>query len=149
MNVPLQWLEDHLGPIEILAFTVPPEADSAPWAHLLSAVEAQVVRLLDLEFIHRSEEDSAEILSAEELPQAAGSLAEFAGASSGLLTDEDILDLVDQVEVGETVAVVVAEHIGLLGLLYQAEQSGSRLVSQAPVLPADLVAALDEVETED
>lgn len=139
-----QWYEDHLGPVEIIAFELPPDVSSEPWDQILAAVDNHLIRILDLEFLHRTAEDEAEVLDADSLPEAIGlELRPFEGSSSGLLEDEDIVDLLEEVEIGATIAVLLVEHLSLLPVIHAFEQHGSRLVVAGPVNPDDLAHAID------
>ena len=138
--------EEHLGPVEIIAFELPPDSSSEPWNDLLSAVEGGLVRILDLEFLHRTAGDEAEVLDADSLPEAIGlELRPFEGSSSGLLEDEDIIELLEEVEVGATIAVLLVEHLSMLRVIRSFEAHGSRLVVAGPLNPDELAQAIDGV----
>jgi hypothetical protein len=136
--------QEHLGPVEIIAFELPPDSSSEPWNELLTAVEAGLVRILDLEFLHRTATDEAEVLDADSLPAAIGlELRPFEGSSSGLLDDDDIVELLEEVEVGATIAVLLVEHLSLLRVIRSFEAHGSRLVVAGPLNPDELAQAID------
>lgn len=130
---------EHLGPVEIIAFELPAAPPAEPWDRLAAAVDAGLIRILDLEFLHRTAADEADVLDADSLPEALGlELRSFEGSSSGLLADEDIVDLLEEVEVGATIAVLLVEHLSLLPVIRSFESHGSRLVVAGPVNPDDL-----------
>jgi len=136
--------QEHLGPVEIIAFELPPDSSSEPWNELLTAVEAGLVRILDLEFLHRTATDEAEVLDADSLPAAIGlELRPFEGSSSGLLDEEDIVELLEEVEVGATIAVLLVEHLSMLRVIRSFEAHGSRLVVAGPLSPDELAQAID------
>ncbi|MBK9697422.1 MAG: hypothetical protein IPO80_08550 [Propionibacteriaceae bacterium] len=142
-----QWLADHLGPVEIIAIDVPAVASAAPWDSLLAAVDAHTVRVLDLEFIHRTAEDEAEVLDAADLPEAIGfELPAFEGACSGLLDDDDIVELLAEIEVGTTIAVLLIEHTALLPTIQSFEAHGSRVIADGSLGLEDLEKALAATE---
>ena len=129
----------HLGPVEIVAFELSPTAGMAPWDLLQTAVDRGLVRILDLEFLHRAGEDEADVLDADSLPPALGiDLSAFRGSSSGLLDPEDVVHLLAEVEVGTTIVVLLVEHLSLLPVIRSFEGGGSRLVVAGPVNPDDL-----------
>lgn len=136
--------QEHLGPVEIIAFELPPDVSSEPWSLLLGAIDSGAVRLLDLEFLHRTGPDEAEVLDADSLPEAIGlELRPFEGSSSGLFQEADIVDLLEEVPIGSTIAVVLVEHLSLLPVIRSFEAHGSRLVIAGPVNPDDLARAID------
>lgn len=145
-----QWLEEHLGPVEIIAFELPTDSSSEPWDDLLAAVDNHLIRILDLEFLHRTAEDEAEVLDADSLPEAIGlELPAFAGSSSGLLDEQDIIDLLEEVTVGATLAVLLVEHLSLLPVVQSFENHGARLVIAGPVSGDDLAQALEDTDEEE
>ena len=146
MTAPQTWLADHLGPVEILAIALPATAAPAPWQSLLAAVDAHLVRVLDLEFIHRTGDDEAEVVAADDLPDLGLELPELAGSSSGLLTDADILELLPELAQDEIAAVLVVEHLGLLDTVHAFEAAGARVLAEGTVGFDDLAQALDDTE---
>lgn len=145
-----QWFEEHLGPVEIIAFELPTDSSSEPWDDLLTAVDNHLIRILDLEFLHRTAEDEAEVLDADSLPEAIGlDLPAFAGSSSGLLDEQDIVDLLEEVTVGATLAILLVEHLSLLSVVRSFESHGARLVIAGPVSGDDLAQALADTDEEE
>lgn len=129
----------HPGPVEIVAFELSEAAGMTPWRTLRSAVDRGLVRILDLEFLHRTGEDEADVLDADSLPVALGlDLQAFEGSSSGLLDPEDIVHLLEDVGVGTTIAVLLVEHLSMLPVISAFQTHGSRLVLAGPVNPDDL-----------
>ncbi|MCA0252465.1 MAG: hypothetical protein LCH76_09305 [Actinobacteria bacterium] len=142
-----QWYEEHLGPVEIIAFELPTDSSSEPWDELLTAVDNHQIRILDLEFLHRTAEDEAEVLDADSLTEATGlELPAFAGSSSGLLDEQDIVDLLEDVSVGSTLSVLLVEHLSLLPVIHSFESHGAQLVLAGPVSGEDLASALEDDE---
>lgn len=143
------WYADHLGPVEIIALTLPDNDDATGWTALLAAVGAHTVRVLDLEFVRRNAGDEAEFLAIEDLANPPAILSEFDGAESGLIADEDAATLLSELADGEITAVLVVEHLGLLPALHSFETSGSRLLLDGTLDLDDLDEALADNETDD
>lgn len=143
------WFADHLGPVEIIALTLPERSDATGWTALLAAIEAHTVRLLDLEFVRRNAADEAEFLSIEDLSNPPAILAEFDGAESGLIADEDAAALLAELADGEIAVLLVVEHLGLLPALRSFEASGARLLLDGTVDLDDLDEALADNESDD
>jgi len=146
MSAAQDWITDHIGPVEVVVFTLPATGSSSAWNSLLAAVDAHSVRLLDLEFVRRISADEVEILSAEDLPDLVP-VTELSGATSELVGEEDALELLGELADGEVAAVVLVEHIALLPVLHDFEDSGSRLLLTGSVELAALEEALDEPVT--
>lgn len=142
MHATETWAQDHLGPLEVLAFTLPAD-DDAPWAALLAAVDAHAVRILDLELLLRHAENEIEFVTVEDLDHVPAVLATFEGAYSGLLDDDDALAVLPHLADGEVAVVLLVEHVGLLGTLERFEAAGSRLLLEGIVVLEDLEEALD------
>ena len=149
MNSSQDWFADHLGPVELITFTLPTTTDASPWESLLQAVDRGMIHILDLEFVRRNADDEVEFLDAEELPGAPAPLAAFAGADSGLVDDEDAVALLNELADGEVAVVLVVEHVGLLPALLAFESAGSRLLLDGGLGLDDLATALDSTETDD
>ncbi|MGC3953094.1 MAG: hypothetical protein QM804_02375 [Propionicimonas sp.] len=150
MSEPQQEPDEHLGPVEIVAFELPAEASAKPWHELLAAVDRHLIRILDLEFLRRTGEDEAEVLDVDTLLTETGlELPALAGSSSGLLDGPDIVELLTEVEVGTTVAVLLVEHLSLLPVIRSFETDGARLMIAGPVSGDDLAQALDELGDEE
>ncbi|MEA4942832.1 MAG: DUF6325 family protein [Propionicimonas sp.] len=136
---------EHLGPVEIIALELPTAMSPEPWHHLHAAVDAGLLRLLDLEFLHRVGEDEAEVLDAADLPEALGvTLPGFDGCATGLLSDTDIIGLLAEVEVGAVIAVVFVEHLSMLPVIAAFETYGSRALVEGPVDADDLARRIDD-----
>lgn len=145
MTEPLDpvWLDEHLGPVEILVLALPGATPNG-WRSLLAAVDAHAVRVLDLEFVRRTAADAGELLAPEDLPEL--SLPDLAGASSGLLSEEDVADLLGELAVGETAAVLLVEHLGLLSALQAFSTEGAELRLTGAVGLHELDAAADAAD---
>ncbi len=73
-------------------------------------------------------------------------IAAFEGASSGLLDDDDIVDLLAEIDVGTTIAVLLVEHTALLPTIRSFAATGSRLVVDGQIGLEDLETALAATE---
>ena len=79
-----------MGPIDYLIVEWPgrqPNGEAAP--HLIDLVDRGLIRILDLTFIAKAEDGSVARLEIADLGDEVAAFAEFEGASSGLLSDED------------------------------------------------------------
>lgn len=149
MTATQDWLAEHLGPVEIITFTLPPDADPAPWTTLLAAVDAGAIGVLDLEILRRNAADEIEFLDIGEVPDAPASLTDFDGAGSGLLDDEDAAIILGELGDGDIAVAMVVEHLGLFATMQAFEAAGSRIIVDGTLALADLDEALDEAEASD
>lgn len=141
-----QWLDAHLGPLEIvaLALALGPAPAPGAWQVLLQAVDDHRVRLIDLEFVRRTA-GRVEVLTADDLPDVVP--PEFAGAGSDLLRDGADLDAITaDLQPDEMVAVLLVEHLGLHDVVHAFESAGARVTAGAVLDPADLEDALGAEE---
>lgn len=139
---------DELGPIDHLVV----EFDSGSvggegFAALLDLAERGVIFLLDLEFVARGADGSAQIVDVESLPDPDGVLAPFAGSASGLLDPADLAAIGEQLAPGTVAAVAVFEHLDVATLTTGMARGGGRVISHNRVSTKALLAALDRVET--
>lgn len=137
------WLAAHLGPVEVVFLALPGDAADEAWRALLTAVDSHQLRILDLEFVRRTE-TGADVLGADDLPAVA--LPELAGSSSHLLTAADLDLIVPNLEPGELAAVLLVEHLSMLEVLSAFEAVGSRLLLDGVLDHDQLDEALAEAD---
>lgn len=137
------WLDAHLGPLEVVAIVLPESPAEKAWSTLLAAVDAHLLRVLDLELIQVGE-SSVEVLQGEAL---AGLLPpELVGAGSGLLSPADVQVFADELDAGTVAAVLVVEHLTLLNVLSDFEAAGSEIILGGVLNEDELNEVLDETE---
>ncbi len=137
---------DELGPVDILVVAFP---DGRPHPEgfdlLLGLADKGTIQILDVEFVV-TDADGARTVPATDL-EAEGFDAElWAGASSGLLDDEDLAAVGADLEAGELAAVVLVEERWLLGVVDAWRSGGARLLADGGVPVHDLIEALDAAE---
>lgn len=137
------WLAAHLGPVEVVFLALPADAADEAWRALLAAVDSHQLRILDLEFVRRTDA-GADVLGAEDLPAVA--LPELTGSNSHLLTSADLDLVVPQLEPGDLAAVLLVEHLSMLEVLSAFEAVGSRLLLDGVLDHQQLDDALTEAD---
>jgi hypothetical protein len=105
--------EEELGPIDIVVIGFPVGApmtgDAVPM--LLDLVDRQIIRVLDALFVVKDEDGTFSGFEATGLEaKGVGNLAEFEGASSGLLGDDDAAAAADAMEPGTAAVIIVYEN---------------------------------------
>ena len=124
MTASPEWLDAHLGPVEAIAIALPDHPATAAWDALLSAVDAHQLRVLDVEFVRRTD------TGIERIPASSvGAPADFDGASSELL-DVALVTLGEAREAaGESASVLSpALPAGQIRLLQALAETGTPLV---------------------
>lgn len=137
------WLDAHLGPLEVVAIVLPEAPADNAWQTLIAAVDAHLLRVLDLELV-RVGASGVDLLDADAL---AGLIpTELVGASSGLLGPDDLQVFADTLDAGTVAAVLVVEHLTLLNVLSDFEAAGAEVILGGVLSEDDLDETLEETE---
>jgi Family of unknown function (DUF6325) len=137
----------EMGPIDYVIVEWPgrqPNGEAAP--HLLDLVDRGLIRILDLTFIAKDEDGSVTRLEIADLGDEVAAFAEFEGASSGLLSDEDTDEAAGALEPGTSAALLVYENTWAAPFASALRSSGAQLVASGRIPIQDVVAALDAAE---
>jgi len=136
-------LED-MGPIDYVVIEWPgrqPDGEAAPL--LVDLVDRGVIRVLDIAFIAKDEDGS---VSSAEMSDFGDAFADFEGASSGLLGDDDLQEAGTALEPGTSAAVLVWENRWAAPLAVALRRSGAQLVASGRIPVQAILASLDAVE---
>jgi hypothetical protein len=139
---------DEMGPIDYAVVEWPgrqPSGEAVP--HLIELVDRGLIRVLDLAFIHKDEDGAVAALEIAELGEQVEEFALFAGASSGLLSDDDIGEAAGALEPGTSAAVLVYENRWAAPFAAAVRRSGGQLVAGGRIPIDAVVEALDAAET--
>lgn len=134
---------DRLGPVDYLVVALPDTPTRAGFSALLDVVDAGQIRILDLEVLVRAEDGALVVDTAEWGTRAGIDLAAFAGATSGLLDDEDREILAEQLTAGQSALVVVYEVLVLDPVVAAFTAAGATVLDEGPVGDDALLDALD------
>jgi hypothetical protein len=138
----------EMGPIDYLLVEWPgrqPNGEVAP--HLVDLVDRGLIRIIDLAFITKEKDGSVSGLELADLGGEVAELAIFEGASSGLLSDEDIGEAAGALEPGTSAALLVFENTWAAPFAAAVRRSGGQLVASGRIPVQDLLAVLDAAET--
>ena len=139
---------EEMGPIDYVVLEWPgrqPKGDVVPL--LLDLVDRGIIRILDLMFIRKDEDGSVAGLEISNLDsEGAGELVVFAGAESGMLTDEDREEAGKVLEPGSAAAVIVFENRWAAPFARAVRQAGGQLVAFERIPVQAVLAALDATE---
>jgi hypothetical protein len=138
---------DVMGPVDwvMIEWTgrQPDGATIAP--EIISLVDRGIVRLVDIAFIAKGDDGDVTALDLDTIG-ADSPLGQFAGASSGLLSHDDVVEAATALQPGSSAAVIVWENRWVLPLANKLRASGGELVARGRIEFDDLMAALDAVE---
>ena len=113
---------------------------------LLELVDRGVIRILDLAFLVKAEDGSVAAIDVAELAQEGGGLADFEGASSGLLGQDDLEEAAVALEPGTVAAVLVWENRWAAPVAVALRRSGGQLVATGRIPVQAILASLDASE---
>jgi Family of unknown function (DUF6325) len=138
---------NEMGPIDYILVEWPgrqPNGEVAP--HLVDLVDRGLIRILDLAFIAKGEDGSVAGLEVADLGNEVGELTVFEGASSGLLSDEDVDEAAGALEPGTSAALLVFENTWAAPFAGAVRRSGGQLVASGRIPVQAILAALDAAE---
>ena len=138
----------ELGPIDYIvlewAGDQPVTGEVMPL--LLDLVDRGVIRILDLAFLVKAEDGSVAAIDLAEVAAQDSGLAEFEGASSGLLGQEDLEEAAAALEPGTVAGVLVWENRWAAPVAVALRRSGGQLVASGRIPIQAIVAALDATD---
>jgi hypothetical protein len=140
---------DEMGPVDYVvlewADDQPPSGEVQPL--LLDLVDRGIIRILDIAFLAKDWDGSVSgIEVGGGLQQLAAAFAEFEGASSGLLGDDDLQEAAAALEPGTSAAVIVWENRWAAPVAVALRRSGGQLVASGRIPVQAILASLDAVE---
>lgn len=139
---------DEIGPIDYLVVEFPgSKFTGEAFPLLIDLVDRGLVRIIDLLFVKKELDGSMVGMAIADF-DADGELdlAVFEGASSGLLSQDDIDEAGNALEPGNSAAILVWENTWAAPFAAALRRSGAQLVATGRIPAQDLLAALDEVE---
>jgi len=136
-----------MGPVDYVVVEWPgrqPSGEALPY--LIDLVDRGLIRVLDLAFVHKDEGGAVAGLEIAELGAQVEEISVFAGASSGLLSDDDLGEAANALEPGTSAAVLVYENSWAAPFAAAVRSSGGQLVASGRIPLEDIEAALDAAE---
>jgi uncharacterized membrane protein len=137
----------EMGPIDYVLIEWPgrqPNGEAAP--HLVDLVDRGLIRILDLAFVAKDEDGAVAGIELADLGGGAAEFEVFAGASSGLLSDDDLGEAAAALEPGTSAALLVFENAWAAPFVAAVRRSGGQLVASGRIPVEDVLAALDAAE---
>ena len=128
---------NEMGPIDYLIVEWPgrqPNGEAAP--HLIDLVDRGLIRIIDLAFIAKDEDGAVARLEIADLGDEVEAFADFEGASSGLLSEDDTGEAANALEPGTSAALLVYENLWAAPFAVRPAQLGRRSSSPPGASPS-------------
>jgi hypothetical protein len=138
---------EEMGPIDYLVIAWPdpkPNGEIAPL--VVDLVDRGIIRILDLAFVVRGEDGAVAGVEISDLGEQVAELKVFEGASSGLLSDDDLEEAGAALDPGSAAAVLVFENRWAAPFATAVRRSGGQLVANGRIPVQAILAALDAAE---
>jgi hypothetical protein len=139
---------DEMGPIDyiVLEWAGDVPVTGEVMALLLDLVDRGVIRILDIAFLLKAEDGSVAAIDLADLARKSPELGEFQGASSGLISQEDLEEAATALEPGTVAGVLVWENRWAAPVAVALRRSGGQLVASGRIPVQAILAALDASE---
>jgi uncharacterized protein DUF6325 len=140
---------DEMGPIDYVVLEWPsgePTGEAFPL--IIDLVDRGIIRILDVAFMAKDSSGETASVDLGALNGDGSALAEFEGASSGLLSQEDLDEAAKVLEPGTLAAVMVWENLWAAPVAAALRRSGGQLVASGRIPIQAILAALDAMEGE-
>jgi hypothetical protein len=135
---------EEMGPIDYVVLEWPGEQPTGTVAPLiLDLVDRGIIRVLDVAFMGKDENGS---VFAIDIPDLDDAFTAFVGASSGLLSPEDLEEAAEALEPGTSAAVLIWENRWAAPVAVAVRRSGGQLVASGRIPVQAIIAALDDTD---
>jgi hypothetical protein len=142
---------EEMGPIDymVLEWAGDQPVTGEVMALLLDLVDRGIIRILDLAFMVKADDGSVAAIDFAEVAANDAGLAEFEGASSGLLGQDDLEEAATALEPGTVAGVLVWENRWAAPVAVALRRSGGQLVASGRIPVQAILASLDAIEATD
>jgi Family of unknown function (DUF6325) len=138
--------QDVHGPVDFLLIQFPMDGlTGAVTPRLVDLVESGIIRLYDLVVISKAEDGAIEAVELRDSPLARD-FQYFAGASSGLIGDEDLQQAADAMDPGTVAALLVYENAWAVPFVAAARSSGGEVIAGGRIPATVVMDVLDALE---
>ena len=142
-------MDIELGPVDYLVVEWPAgkEPTGEGLKHLVDLTDRGLIRVLDLAFVRKNEDGTLDGLLVADLDQDGTlDLAEFEGASSGLLSEHDYDEAGAALEPGASAAILIYENRWAAPFAAAVRRSGAELIASGRIPVDALMEALEASE---
>src|SRR3954452_13310702 len=139
----------EIGPVDVVVIGFAPDApmtgDAIPI--FIDLVERGIIRVLDVMFVTKSPDGTFAGFDATDLSdKGVGGFAEFEGASSGMLGDDDLKHAADAIEPGTSAVMICYENHWAAPFVAAVHRNGGQMIANVRIPAEDLMAAIDALE---
>ena len=141
---------DEMGPIDwiLIEFDKPLTGEAAP--PLIDLVERGLIRILDIMFIRKMADGSVAAIDISQLPgDEFVHIEALAGASTGLLGDDDLNAAGEALEVDSRAVMLVFENAWAAPFATAIRRAGGQVIDQGRIPVQSILAALEELDAAD
>jgi hypothetical protein len=139
---------EEIGPIDYIVLEWPAQQPTGEVAPLIiDLVDRGIIRILDIAFLAKGTDGSVAALDLGDLDGEGGGFAEFEGASSGILGQDDLEEAAAALEPGTSAAVLVWENRWAAPIAVALRKSGGQLVASGRIPVQATLASLDALES--
>jgi hypothetical protein len=136
----------ELGPVDYLIVEWPPgtQPNGEGLKELANLSDRGLIRVLDLVFVTKGDDGVVAGLALADIDSDGElDLVEFAGASSGLLGEDDYDEAGSALEPGASAAILLYENRWARGFATAIQSSGAQLVARGGIPMSDIVEAAE------
>jgi len=141
--------DEAFGPIDVVVIGYRPDApmtgDAVPI--FLDLVDRGIIRVLDALVVRKNADGTFAGFDISDLDaDSAGDIVEFAGATSGLLDDDDVALAAAEIEPGTAAVMIVYENRWAAPFIAAVRRNGGELIASERIGVQQLIDALDAAE---
>jgi hypothetical protein len=139
---------EEMGPIDYIVVEFPGnKMTGEAFPLLVDLVDRGIIRLIDLVFVRKELDGSVVAVAIADFDHDGQlDLAVFEGASSGVLSEDDVNEAGAILEPGSSAGILVWENVWAAPFAAAVRRSGGQLVASGRIPVQALLAALDETE---
>ncbi len=139
----------EFGPVDVIVIGFPAGApmtgDSVPI--FLDLVDRGIIRVLDVLFVRKDEDGTFSGFDlADVAADTAGDLTVFAGATTGLLDDDDVALTAAELEPGAAAVMIVYENRWAAPFVASVRRNGGEVIASQRIGVQELIDAVDAAE---
>ena len=136
---------EETGPIDFILIEFPgKELNGELVPPLLDLVDRRLIRILDALILVKRADGSFDALTTQELDSSqVGDLGELAGASSGILSEEDATEAASALEPDTAALLIVFENLWAVPFAMAARRAGGQVVATGRIPVQTMLAQLD------
>ena len=141
---------DELGPVDWIVVEFPEPKLTGEVAPILKdLVDRELIRVLDLIFLTRDRDGGFEVFESTDMDDSEiGELRAYETELAMLLSEQDVIDLVETIEPGSSAAVLVWENLWAAPFGAAVRHAGGQLVASGRIPIQAVIAAIESDEEE-